>query len=61
MIIFDEGKGFSLDFTGTCAGVRKNDRGLLEKINKALNSLPKYDRKKMMDMCVVRAWKYLAK
>ena len=56
IIKFDEGKGFHFDFTGICAGVRKNDKKLLEEINAALKSISKRDRQRIMDQTISRSW-----
>ena len=56
IIEFDEGNGFHFDFTGICAGVRKNDRKLLEEINGALKGISKHDRQRIMDQTVSRSW-----
>ena len=39
VIDFAEGKGFVLDFSGICVGVRKGDAAMLAKVNKALASI----------------------
>ena len=58
-ITFPEGEGFKFDFTGICAGLRKNDSKLCEKINEALKDISKRDRQHIMDQAVARSWKNL--
>ncbi len=59
LIRFHKDDGFKLDFTGTCAAVRKNDTKLLYDINKALRGLSKWQRQKIMDRTIARAWRHL--
>ena len=54
VIRFPEHEGFVMGFNGICAGVRKNDTELLAKINRALESLTKSERRKIMDETVSR-------
>ena len=59
LIRFREGDGFKLDFSGTCAAVRKKDTKLLYDINKALRGISKWNRQKTMDRTIARAWRHL--
>ena len=59
MIRFPEGEGFVLGFNGICAGVRKRDKDLLSKINKALDGISIRDRQKVMDRTIARVWENL--
>lgn len=59
LIRFPEGKGFHIDFSGICAGVRKSDTKLLKDINDALSSISRNDRRKIMDRTIARAFKVL--
>lgn len=54
-IKFEDGKGFKFDFTGICAGVRKDDTKLLEDINGVLKSISKRDRQRLMDQSVSKS------
>ena len=56
VIRFQKGKGFHIDYTGICAGVRKSDTKLLEDINAALSAISRHDRQKVMDKAVARAY-----
>ena len=56
LIRFPEGEGFNINFTGTCAGVRKRDSRTLDAINSALSELSKRDRQRIMDRTIVREW-----
>ena len=55
MIRFPEGSGFSLDYSGICAGVRKGNTKLLSEINAALAKISRRDRQRVMDRSVSRA------
>ena len=59
LIRFADGKGFYLDFTGTCAAVRKNDTDLLDEINAALRRITKRERQKLMDRSIANALSYM--
>ena len=59
VIKFSEGNGFELGFTGLCAGVRKNDKTLLEEINNAIESISMRERQKIMDRTISKVWKNL--
>ena len=61
IIRFHKEDGFYLDFSGTCAAVRKSDTRLLEDINKTLRDLSKVERQRIMDRTLARAWKHLQK
>ena len=56
LVRFSEGDGFKFNFTGTCAGVRKNDAKLLNEINSVINGLSKRDRQRIMDRTIARQW-----
>lgn len=49
MVRFPEDKGFKLGFSGVCAGVRKGNSELLNRINIALGKISRSERKKIMD------------
>lgn len=55
LIRFPEGKGFSVNFRGICAGVRKGNAELLDDINAALSKISRRDRQSIMDHTVLRA------
>ncbi|MBR2209163.1 MAG: transporter substrate-binding domain-containing protein [Synergistaceae bacterium] len=59
MIKLPKGEGFKFDFTGICAGVRKDDTRLLNKINGALRGISKRERQKIMDRSIAREWENL--
>ncbi len=59
LIRFHKDDGFRVDFTGTCAAVRKKDTKLLYDINKVLRGLSKWNRQKIMDRTLARAWRHL--
>ena len=59
LIRFHRSDGFHVDFTGTCAAVRKNDTHLLREINKVLRGLSKWNRQQIMDRTLARAWRHL--
>ena len=59
MIKLPKGEGFKFNFTGICAGVRKDDTRLLNKINGALRGISKRDRQKIMDRSIAREWENL--
>ncbi|MBQ9433443.1 MAG: transporter substrate-binding domain-containing protein [Synergistaceae bacterium] len=59
LIRFSESDGFSVNFTGTCAAVRKRDTKLLYDINKAIHGISKWDRQRVMDRTIARAWRHL--
>ena len=59
LITFPGNRGFKLGFTGVCAGVRKGDNDLLDKINKAIANIPIRERKRIMDRIVSRMWENL--
>ncbi|MBR2209162.1 MAG: transporter substrate-binding domain-containing protein [Synergistaceae bacterium] len=58
-IKFSAGEGFKFDYTGICAGVRRNDTKLIKEINDALSGLSKHDRQKIMDKSIAREWENL--
>ena len=51
-----KGKGFVFDYTGVCAGVRKQDIELAKEINKALKSISRHERQRIMDRSISREW-----
>lgn len=57
IIRFPKGHGFVFDFTGICAGVRKNDTKLLSEINHVLGDLSRRDRLHIMDRTISRQWR----
>ena len=57
VIRFPEDKGFKLGFSGICAGLRKNDSALIYRINEALNTISKSERRKIMDKTVSRLFR----
>ena len=59
MIRFHRNDGFHVDFTGTCAAVRKRDTELLREINKALRGLSKWNRQQILDRTLSRAWRHI--
>ena len=59
LIRFHKDDGFRVDFTGTCAAVRKENTKLLYDINKVLRGLSKWNRQKIMDRTLARAWRHL--
>lgn len=59
VIRFPEEHGFTLDFNGICAGLRKGDTKLLNEINDSINGLSKKDRQKIMDQTISRLWRNL--
>ncbi|MBR1486549.1 MAG: transporter substrate-binding domain-containing protein, partial [Synergistaceae bacterium] len=56
IIRLDDEGGFKFDFTGICAGVRKNNARLLKEINDALKDISQRDRQKVMDQSISRNW-----
>lgn len=59
VIRFPKGRGFNVGFSGICAGVRKNDKELLSKINDAIEGIKKSERRSIMEKVVARLWKNL--
>ena len=59
LLRFPEGDGFIFDFSGICAAVRRQDKDLLAKINKALDGISIMDRKRVMDKTISRVWENL--
>lgn len=53
-LAFEEGKGFELDFSGICVGVRKGDTELLDEVNEALDGISETDRTTLFDAAVER-------
>ena len=60
LVRFSAGKGFRLNFSGTCVGVRKSDPELLEDINAALRRISKRERQKIMDRSIANALQYVS-
>lgn len=60
LIRFPEGRGFKLGFNGISAGVRKDNKELLDRINEILRKLSHNERQKIMDQVVSRLWKTLS-
>lgn len=57
VIRFQENEGFEIGFNGICAGVRKNDTELLNRINMVIGRTTKNERQKIMDATVSRLLK----
>ncbi|MBR2209167.1 MAG: transporter substrate-binding domain-containing protein [Synergistaceae bacterium] len=55
-ITFPEDEGFKFDYTGICAGVRKQDTRLQKEINDALKDLNQRERQRIMDRTIARDW-----
>ena len=60
VIRFSEGEGFVLGFRGVCAGVRKRDTELLNKLNKVIRNISKRERRRLMDRTISRLWRSLS-
>ncbi|MBQ6739024.1 MAG: transporter substrate-binding domain-containing protein [Synergistaceae bacterium] len=56
LITFPEGEGFIIGFSGVCAGVRKNDRRLLERIDTAISKITLRTRQKVRDQVISKVW-----
>ena len=54
VIRFPENHGFNVGFNGICAGLRKNDSALIYRINEALNTITKSERKRIMEQTISR-------
>lgn len=54
VIRFPENHGFNIGFNGICAGLRKNDSALIYRINEALNTITKSERKRIMEQTISR-------
>lgn len=52
MVEFEDGKGFKLDYSGSCVGIRKGDTDLLELVNDAVEAIPVEKRQEMMDWAI---------
>ena len=52
---FEKEDGFDLGFTGLCAGVRKNDKALLDQFNAAIEDISLKQRQRIMDQSIKRA------
>ena len=57
LIRFPENEGFEIGFNGICAGVRKDDTELLNRINMVIGRTTKNERQKIMDATVSRLLK----
>ncbi|MBR1486709.1 MAG: transporter substrate-binding domain-containing protein [Synergistaceae bacterium] len=55
-IEFAHDEGFKFDYTGICAGVRKQDVKLQKEINNVLKDLNQRERQKIMDRTISRNW-----
>lgn len=53
-IVFPEGEGFKVGFTGVCAAVRKSDQTLLSEINRAISQITSEERARIMDFVIAR-------
>ena len=49
ILTFDEGKGFTIDMTGACVGIRLEDTTLLKNVNDALAQIDTATREKLME------------
>ena len=49
ILTFDEGKGFTIDMTGACVGIRLEDTTLLKNVNDALAQIDIATREKLME------------
>ena len=47
---------FVFDYTGVCAGVRKQDKELTKKINDALKQISQNERQRIMDRSIAKEW-----
>lgn len=56
VIYFSGDEGFELGFTGLCAGVRKNDKKLLDDFNSVIEGMSQRQRQKIMDMTIKNLW-----
>ncbi|MCC8127698.1 MAG: transporter substrate-binding domain-containing protein [Clostridiales bacterium] len=52
VIVFEEGKGFTLESKGGCVGLRKSDTELLEQVNEILATVDKETRDEMWETAV---------
>ena len=52
-ITFPKDKGFVFNYSGICAGIRKNDAKLADEINNVLKNLSQQDRQKIMDRAII--------
>ena len=59
VIYFHDDDGFELGFTGLCAGVRKNDRKLLDELNSAIEGITQRQRQRIMDNTIQNLWRIL--
>lgn len=59
LIRFPKGEGFKLGFHGICAGLRKKDTALLNKINIALSNISVSQRRKIREDVSLRMWESL--
>lgn len=48
LVRFEKGSGFTLDFTGSCIGIRKTDDELMKEVNAALAKIDSETREKLM-------------
>ena len=58
VIRFPENEGFKLGFSGICAGLRKDSKPLITRINDALGRITKSDRRRIMDSVISRILGY---
>lgn len=49
ILTFDEGKGFTIDMTGACVGIRLEDTTLLKNVNDSLAQIDTSTREKLME------------
>ena len=57
IIVFPKGESFVFDHSGICAGVRKSDEKLLNKLNEVLNNISPESRQKIMRESIARSTK----
>lgn len=55
-IRFPKDETFKFDHSGVCAGVRKTDVALTREMNKAIKSISKRERQRLMDRSIAREW-----
>ena len=55
VVKFARNEGFNPGFKGICVGVRKEDKGLLRAVNKALSDIPLETRLRLIDQMTTKA------
>jgi ABC-type amino acid transport substrate-binding protein len=56
VIYFSGDEGFELGFTGLCAGLRKNDKKLLDEFNSVIEEMSQRQRQRIMDLTIKSLW-----